>query len=105
MKINIHTKYYSGEIKLQFAQYSNGRTAICLTDAVTGEPVMTATVNLPDEPLVEGEVIIKDWSENEGIMTSLMNAGVISDPIGTTYTGYVEASIHELLVTPITTND
>lgn len=40
-----------------------------------------ATVNVPEIPVHEndGEVLIKDYSENKGILSSLVNAGVIVD--------------------------
>jgi hypothetical protein len=39
---------------------------------------MTATVNLPDEVLGEDEVIIKNYSENEGCLPFLISNGVVS---------------------------
>jgi hypothetical protein len=38
---------------------------------------MTASVNLPNHPLLEDEVAIKDYSENEGIADALAKAGII----------------------------
>lgn len=41
-----------------FETYAEGhRTAIELVDAATGEYVATATVNVPEVPLCEGEVL------------------------------------------------
>lgn len=48
-------------------------------DLIFGEPIAKATVN-PDEPLLPGEVAIKDWSENSGMVEAMMDAGVIHDP-------------------------
>lgn len=85
---------------LDFGQYQNGRTAIELNDSSTGEPVAVATVNLPNEKIADDEVIIKNWSENEGMLATLEKAGVISKPIRTVETGYVEAHVCKLLVKP-----
>ena len=59
-------------------QYVNGQTAIRLVDQ-DGHPFMTASVahdvNIPDDC-----VIIKNYSENEGIMEALIEAGIIEKP-------------------------
>ncbi len=58
-----------------------------------GEPQTTATVcishteELPDD----GNVFIKNWSENEGIMKALIEAGVIEPAIRKVRTGYTFA--------------
>lgn len=46
-------------------------------DTMLGEPVATATVNMPEIQLKPGQVIIKDYSENEGMYEALRVAGVI----------------------------
>ena len=56
-----------------------GRTCLELIIASDGELMTTATVNMPEEALGPGEVIIKDYSENEGIMQALADAGVLED--------------------------
>jgi hypothetical protein len=78
-------------------QYSNNRTAITLEDA-DGEPIATATVNLPDEPLEKDEVFIKNWSENEGMLDVLITAGIIGPVIEEVPTGFVKAQKCKLLI-------
>lgn len=85
---------------LEFGQYNNGRTAIELIDKKNGEPVMVATVNIPEAKIEADEIIIKDYSENEGILEILVNAGVISKPSRTISSGYIEAPVCKLLVKP-----
>lgn len=65
------------ESKVIIGAYSNGRKAIQLFDATTGEPIAKATVNVPDYKLDDDQVIIKDYSENAGIYETLRQAGVI----------------------------
>ena len=60
------TPYGSYEVYLRFRKYRNGRTAIELLDAQDHEPVMVATVNIDSALLHGDEIIIKDYSENEG---------------------------------------
>jgi hypothetical protein len=63
------------------AAYGNGRPALVLRDAEDGEQVAVATVNLPGVPLNPGEVFIKDYSENEGMLAALVRAGIV-EPSG-----------------------
>jgi hypothetical protein len=74
-------------------RYSNGRHALRLRDANTGELVATASVNIPDTPMAANEVAIKDWSENEGMLDALVRAGIVSLPVRTVPTGYVSAHV------------
>ena len=77
--------------------YPNGRTALKVYDADTGEPIATATVNLPDQPLPDNHVFIKNWSENEGILDSLVEANYIKPTGRRVNTGFVTAIEVELL--------
>lgn len=70
-------KFKGWDCIVQLEKYENDRTAICLVDAYDGEPVATATVNLPEESLPDGYVHIKEWSENRGITIDLEKAGII----------------------------
>jgi hypothetical protein len=80
-------------------KYRQGdRTALELVDHKTGEPVAMATVNIPEEPIEKDEVIIKNWSENEGILQALIKGGIISKPIRETKTGYATAYVCKLLI-------
>ena len=51
--------------------YANSRKVIELFEAETGEPFCVATVNIPDAFLLKQEVVIKDYSENEGILSPI----------------------------------
>ena len=59
-------------------EYANGQTSIQLVDQ-DDMPFMTASVahdvNIPDDC-----VIIKNYSENEGILEALIEAGIIEKP-------------------------
>jgi hypothetical protein len=78
-------------------QYRNGRVALRLVDAYGGAPVATATVNLPDEVMEPGEVAIKDYSENEGMLATLVAAGIVGEPVRTVSSGWVTVPICPLL--------
>ena len=104
MKINL--RYGSYEADMEVTTYHNGRTAIQLYDAEDGSPLMTASVNIPElaEVVIEHLcerlgidkkrfVLIKNWSENEGILMSLEEAGVIDVAKHTIPTGYCHANV------------
>lgn len=102
MKLTVSTKYIKNQpCILKKSKYVADRsTALGLFDEVTGELLLVPTVcmdGVGGAP-AEGNVWIKDWSENEGVMQALIDAGVISLPVGTTPAGFATASEHKLLV-------
>ena len=63
--------------RVKYERYKNGQTAIRLTNLVTGEPVVMATVAVDGQPLAKDQVVIKDYGENKGVMKALTDVGVI----------------------------
>jgi hypothetical protein len=57
------------------------QTAIILEDPDDGEQVAVATICIPEENLESNEVIIKNYSENEGMLHTLILAKIISVPV------------------------
>lgn len=74
------------------------QNALTLVDQEDGSPVATASVCIPGQPQQEDEVFIKSYSENEGMMESLMLQGVIGGPIGVIPQGFVNFTVHKLLI-------
>ena len=62
-------------VKTQYA--NNGRVALVLVDANDGAPVTVATVNFPEASLASDEAVIKDYSENDGVLDVLVKAKVV----------------------------
>lgn len=91
-------------IKLWAATYSNGRLALRLTapmeeDENIDEPFATATVNLIEQDCPRGEIWVKDWSENEGMVEWLIENQVIEDgATASAPSGYIVA--HRYKLTP-----
>ena len=78
-------------------QYSgNDRTALILTDATDGEYLTTASVNVPDIDLKDDEIVIKNYSENEGILEILTKAGLVK-PLYEVTSGFVKHNVCKLL--------
>lgn len=80
-----------------FDSYSNNKnTAISLLDALSGEPVIMASVNLTKLP--PNQVAIKNYSEGEGIEAALIEAGIIgNEPILMIPSGFVNIPVYEIL--------
>jgi hypothetical protein len=85
------------ELVVHTRNYSNGRTAIELIDAEDNMPYAVATVNLPDVLLAENEVLIKDYSENEGVLDFLVHNKIVRDTGRGVQSGFVWIPVCELL--------
>ena len=84
---------------MKFAKYQhNNRTAIELVDAEDGEPIAIATTNLVNEQLAEGEIAIKDYFGNEGMLHCLVNAKIVSLPSRYVSMGFVQIPICKILI-------
>jgi hypothetical protein len=68
------------ETTLAYKTYNNGRLAILLTTK-TGEIYAKVTTNLPEIPLGDNEILIKDYSENEGMMDAFVEEGLVEKVI------------------------
>jgi hypothetical protein len=103
MKTIKKVKYRGWNCLLQASFYEYGnRVALFLIadedDEFPGEPVATCTVNIPEEPLADGEVIIKDYSENEGMTDFLESEGIVQRTGRVVESGYVTVPVCKLLV-------
>jgi hypothetical protein len=59
-------------------------------------PYYTATVNAEHVELEEDDVVIKDYSENEGLLKGLVKAGIVNKPHGKISRGHTFAYICQL---------
>ena len=77
--IKTQTVNFNGEeLTPVIGQYANGQTSIQLNDS-DGMAYMTASV-AHDVNIADDCVIIKNYSENEGILQALIEAGIIEKP-------------------------
>ena len=81
---------------MQFRTYPCGQPAIALWDE--DGPVATASVAVPDYPLKEGHILIKDYDSNLGVLAALVEAGVVRDTGETVDVGFAQANVCELLI-------
>lgn len=91
--------HYKGmDCELIKGRYDNGRIGLEVIDAKDGEPLFTATVNLPDIELASDEVVIKNYSENEGLLEVLVAYNYVIPTGQVVETGYVSVPICQLLI-------
>ena len=90
--IDLKTRHINETVVVRKATYPNGSTALVLT-AQDGEPIGYATVALEELPGA-GNIFVKDWNENAGILGALQQLGIVGPVIRTVPAGYVEA--HEV---------
>ena len=84
-------------LSLSVEQYEvDGSSAITLIDE-EGYPYMTPSVHV--QGLGPDEIAIKDYSENEGILDVLVQAGIVSKPHRQVQSGYVTIPVCKLLIT------
>lgn len=81
---------------LYLQRYENRRLCIRLIDS-DDTPYACATVNVPEAELARDEVLVKNWSENRGILAALLKAGVVKDTGRTVTTGHAKANVVRLM--------
>lgn len=64
------------EVFCMASLYHDGTSALILVDA-NGERVATASTNLRDVILPWNQVLIKDYTENEGVLATLVNDEIV----------------------------
>ena len=64
------------EVFAMASLYHDGTSALILVDA-NGERVATASTNLRDVILPWNQVLIKDYTENEGVLATLVNDEIV----------------------------
>lgn len=95
--MKLKTAYAEYDVVLRWKNYNNRRRALEIIDAEDGCPVMVATVNIPEVPLAENEVIIKNYSENEGVLEFLQENGIVGPVKREVGTGFVSCPIVDVL--------
>lgn len=80
--VTMKAKYYNGPAEIVFAGvYADQSLAIKIVSP-EGEPLFTATVCIAEYGFTPGKgyVVIKNYSENEGVLESMVAGGWIEPP-------------------------
>lgn len=87
------------ELTLNLASYDNGRPAV--TVLFQGMPWSRLTINLPDQDLAEGEIIVKTWGENQKLRAHALATGLFTDTGRRVETGFCTAEIWTMKLPPM----
>ena len=80
-------------VSIRLGKYANGRTSINLMDVEDNQPYAIASVNLPDVLLLDNEVLIKDYSENEGVLDFLTTNNIVVPTDKWVTSGFVDIQV------------
>ena len=70
----------TGQLRRVFVsvdQYAHGGIAVRLKDVVDGEQYATVSIHVDGVRLAADEFVFKTYSENEGLLESMLNAGFV----------------------------
>jgi len=79
------------QVSLTIGKYANGHTKIQMMDMTDGFPYATASVTVPG--LANGEVGIKNYSENEGVLAFLIENNIVEPPHRFVESGFVNIPV------------
>ena len=88
-------KFMQWNCNVVLNKYHADSPAIQLTEVGTNEDIATASVWISG--LEKGEIAIKDYSENEGMMDALIEAGIVTEPVMFIDSGWVKIPVCRLL--------
>lgn len=81
------------------AKFPNGQTCLVLAEHSSPNVMyMKASIAIAGEYVGANQTIIKDFSENEGILNALIEAGIVEDTGVTIPTGFCEGHVVNILV-------
>lgn len=93
--------FLNTKCNIKFSRYIAGnRLAIMLTVDGTGESFATASINVPDVSLKDNEVVIKNYSELEGLLDALVAEGIVEKTGKVVQLNHVTADICRLMISP-----
>ena len=100
--VHVTTKYIDDDVYFQLGRYQDGSVAIRVALALTGEPLGVATVCMAQsgEIPAKGNVFIKDWGENEGMLKGLQEAEIVGEVVREIPAGFATAYEVPFLLQP-----
>jgi len=80
--------------EIEFGRYYYNKNTISIQVYKNGEPYWTATIFIEGYPYLFGEVVIKNYSENEGIEEII--GEILGPQLRFVQTGFVEVPVYKL---------
>lgn len=88
-------KFKEWTCEVRQAHYGNGRIALELYNHEGS--IAIATVNCPHVEIPSDCIVVKNYSENEGMLEALQEAGIVGGVVGHIHTGFVIVPVCEYL--------
>lgn len=86
--------YKGTDLVIKIGSYESGRKGIMLNDSFSGEHYICPTADLPHiKTLFYNEVLVKDYSEYEGMFKFLTDNNIVTWSGKTVVSGFVELYI------------
>lgn len=98
MTVTPEVKFKNWDCFILQGIYPNGRLALRLISKEDHEPIAVATVNVVDDNTAKDEVVIKDYSENQGMYKALLDQNIVHPAHRYTRTGYVMSPVCKLKI-------
>jgi len=86
------------QCEVEIGRYQVGTLPYVALYCESGELMTMATVNIPGANIPDGCVLVKDYSENTGMLVALQEAGIVGSPVAYVNSGYVQIPACPLLV-------
>lgn len=83
--------------ELHWAKYNNNNRPALRIFLPTGEPLLTASVNVPEANIPEDHILIKDWSENAGILDELIRHNIVENTHNIVSCGFAVAHLCKII--------
>jgi hypothetical protein len=94
--INNKVEFCGFTCSVEISMYPSGNISVTLNDVEDGCPVATATINTNVELPSKRHIVIKNYSENEGILEALEEAGIVRRTGGFVAAGFGQCPVVEL---------
>lgn len=96
--MNISLKYYNGPVdfEVNIGIYAPHHPILIGRQPLTGEPLFKASVNLPDFRIPEYCIIVKSYSEGEGMASELQRLDMIGPELFQFSTGITGLTVHQM---------
>jgi hypothetical protein len=94
---NPKIEFCGEELTVNLHTYANNRSPALKIIDKDGLPFMTATTNIRNVVLDPNQCLIKDFSENKGILKVLVDSKIVKDTGKTVTAGFCEANLVEII--------
>ena len=89
-------RFRDENIHLNFGRYKDSNLIALQAVDDDNFPYMVISVNIPFHTDKKNLMVVKNWSENEGIEQVLLDNNIITNKHDTVHSGYVQANVYEV---------